>query len=104
MSKGEEPELFLTVGDVTTLNAALMISRPHYVSPNHPSPTMAAEKRSITVAIIGSGLGGVCASTALGKAGYDGWLLIQPPRRRLLIGSTVHVFEQASSYVSGWFM
>jgi cation diffusion facilitator CzcD-associated flavoprotein CzcO len=33
---------------------------------------MSASKSEMTIAIVGGGLGGVCAAIALGRAGYTG--------------------------------
>jgi hypothetical protein len=35
---------------------------------------MSSSKSDITIAVVGGGLGGVCAAIALGRAGYTGGL------------------------------
>lgn len=59
---------------------------------------MGTGKECMTVAIVGGGLGGICAAIALGRAGYDGK---HTPRKILpsIELALVHVFEQAASCV-----
>jgi thioredoxin reductase len=57
-----------------------------------------SSKSDITVAIVGGGLGGLCAAIALGRAGYSGTCSssdFMSGKETSFTDLTVHLFEQA---------
>jgi hypothetical protein len=61
---------------------------------------MTSTKAEIVIAIVGGGLGAICAAIALGRAGYAGVWPWYKTSASADVPHVVHLFEQAPEYVA----